>query len=102
LLCFVNFIVWLAAWYIAAKVHGELIALHYSVDFGINLIGSPKKLYIIPLLGLLIIVINFILLCAIAGHKDRRFASHILLAGALLSNIILLVSLVSIYLVNFR
>jgi len=40
----------------------DLFILHYNVDFGINLVGRVERVYIMPLFGLLILIINLFLL----------------------------------------
>jgi hypothetical protein len=97
-----NLAIWLSTRYIAKAIGSELIALHYNVDFGINLIGEATKIYIIPFLGLIIILINLVLLNIVSRHKDRKFLAHILFLSALISNLILLAGLASIYLINFK
>lgn len=98
----VNIMIWLIARFIKANIGAEQAALHYNVDFGIDYYGSAGKIYIIPLLGLVIVLINFSLFAAVSGHKDRKFISHILFTAALASNLVLFVAIVSVYLVNFR
>lgn len=99
-----NLLDWLAAYAINKNVSQNLIVLHYNVDFGVNLIGGAKKIYLIPLLGLIIILINFILLAVIhrQGHGQNKFIAHLLLSGAMLANLFLLAGLASLYLINFR
>ncbi|MEA3398307.1 MAG: hypothetical protein U9R06_01025 [Patescibacteria group bacterium] len=101
-LLIINIFLWLAANYINKNIDSEKIALHYNVDFGINLIGHPKKVYIIPLLGIIFIILNLLILFCIRKNKDRIFIAHILLACALASNLILLVAITTVYLINFR
>lgn len=102
ILLIINIIIWLTARFIDTEIGEELIALHYNVDFGINLIGEAKKIYIIPLLGFLIIIINFIIFGSIGKYRGRVFIFYILFAASLLANIILLMAITSIYLINFR
>lgn len=102
ILLIINIIIWLTARFIDTEIGEELIALHYNVDFGINLIGEAKKIYIIPLLGFLIIIINFIIFGSVGKYRGRVFIFHILFAASLLANIILLMAITSIYLINFR
>lgn len=99
-----NLLNWFAAYAINKNVSQNLIVLHYNVDFGVNLIGGAKKIYLIPLLGLIIILINFILLAVIhrQGHRQSKFVAHLLLSGAILANLFLLAGLASLYLINFR
>lgn len=95
-----NLLNWFAAYAINKNVSQNLIVLHYNIDFGVNLIGGAKKIYLIPLLGLIIILINFILLAVI--HRQSKFIVHLLLSGAILANLFLLAGLASLYLINFR
>lgn len=95
-----NLLDWLVAYAINKNVSQNLIVLHYNVDFGVNLIGAVKKIYLIPFLGLIIILINFILLAVI--HRQGKFIVHLLLSGAILANLFLLAGLASLYLINFR
>ena len=98
----VNISAWLAARYFDFQLDNNLAVLHYNVDFGIDLIGEAGRIYIMPLLGLIIIFLNLILLVSMGKHKDRRFISHLLFASALIANIILLASLGTVYLINFH
>ncbi len=95
-----NLLDWLAAYAINKNVSQNLIVLHYNIDFGVNLIGDAKRIYLIPLLGLIIILINFILLAVI--HRQSKFIVHLLLSGAIFANLFLLAGLASLYLINFR
>ena len=98
----VNFLIW----YISLKIKNysfdELIALHYNVDSGINLIGPVKDIFIIPFLGIIIFLLNFILVLSLNRYKNIKFISHILLLTALLSNIVLLAGIASLYFINFQ
>src|SRR3989339_598593 len=99
---FLNFLTWMAARYIHGEIGSQQIALHYSVDSGIDFYGDIDKIYIIPLLGFFIILINFLLYFNIIIYKDRKFISYILFTTSLVCNLILLISIVSVYLINFR
>lgn len=96
----INLLNWIVAFTINKNVSQDLVFLHYNVTFGVNLIGSVIKVYIIPLLGFIIILINFVLLVFI--HKQSRFVVHLLLTSALLANIFLLIAITLVYLINFR
>ena len=84
-----------------SRVEGEQMALHYNVDFGIDYYGDKNKIYIIPILGIMIAIINFILIVSMSQSRDRRFIGHILMVTALISNLILLTAIISVYLINF-
>jgi len=102
ILILINLSLWLIAGYINNNLNSDQIALHYNVDFGINLIGRSGKIYIIPIISLIFAVLNLSILLSLKRNKERVFAAHILLASALASGIILLVAIATVYLINFR
>ena len=105
LFIFINGLNWLFSYYIYSNIlpkTRELIALHYNVEFGVNLIGDARNIFVLPSLGLLVIVLNFSLLLAIYKLKNSKFLGNFLLLPAFISNIYLLIGLVSIYLANFK
>lgn len=92
---------WIGSYIINLKSSADsIVFLHYNVDFGANLIGEVKKIYIIPLLGLLIFLFNFIL--SVRFYKYNRFIPHILLSSGVVVNVTLLISIYLIYLINFK
>jgi hypothetical protein len=97
-----NLLIWFLALFVNYNVSQSLIVLHYNIDFGVDLIGEAKRLYIIPLLGLVIILINKILLMTLFKNEHFKFISYLLLLSALFVNFILLIALSIIYLINFR
>lgn len=101
LLVLINILNWAAVFYIDKKITDEEIALHYNVDFGIDYYGDISNLYIIPLLGMIFILFNIIMLGLLVQQKDKPFLLHLLLGTALVSNLILLMSIVALFLVNF-
>ncbi|RLC36761.1 hypothetical protein DRH27_04755 [Candidatus Falkowbacteria bacterium] len=103
ILFIINLTCWFFARYINSAIDQAQIALHYSVDFGIDLYGDIKKIYILPLLGIIIIIVNFVILSVLArfNTKDINFNSHLLFLAALISNIMLLGAIISIYIINF-
>lgn len=98
----VNFLIWITARYIDSEIDEPQIALHYNVESGIDYYGDINKIYILPFLGFVIFLINYVLCANFSRHKDRRFISHILLSTTVIANIILLGGIVSVYLVNFK
>ena len=99
-----NVAAWITAYYIKRTINLPQIALHYSVDFGIDLYDNASRIYIIPLLGVIIIVVNYLIILFLGKFKqsETKFICHLLSATALVAHIMLFVALVSIYLVNFR
>lgn len=98
----INILVWLIARFIKVSTGTNQIALHYNVDFGIDFYGNAVKIFIIPVLGLIIILFNFLIIMFLQRNKDIILISYILLIVALLSNIVLLAAISSVYLINFR
>jgi hypothetical protein len=104
ILIFISILTNAAGWYFAylinSNITSERTILHYNVDFGINLIGTEKQLYIIPLIGLLIFLINFFILPIYYNQKEIKFLSYFLYTASIITNIFLLLAEVSIYLIN--
>jgi len=98
---FFNLTLWFIAYIIYSQSSDTLIALHYNVDFGVNLIGSVNKIFVLPIIGLLIMVINFTVVLSAFRMKSARFLVHVLLFTPVLIHIFLLTAAVSIYLINF-
>lgn len=98
----VNLINWLLAWWLEISVNQDLMILHYNINFGVNLIGEVNRVFIIPALGLIIILINTVLASVNMRHKDFKFITIILQSVALVVNFFLLLALGSVYLINFR
>ncbi len=97
-----NLFLWLSAYSIFIKSNRELIFLHSNVDIGVDLIGEAKNIFIIPILGLIIFLFNLIISSSLVKLKDFKFLSHLLLGSAVMAHVFLLVSLASIYLINYR
>lgn len=97
-----NILTWVFANHININSSQDLVVLHYNVNFGVDLIGSVKKLYIIPILGLIFFAVNLAVSLTLIKHKNFRFISHILFGAIITAHIFLLISLASIYLINFR
>ena len=95
-----NLLIWAITIFIYSKIDLGQIVLHYNVDFGVNLYGDVEKIFIIPIVGLSILIVNLL----IAGnlvHKEK-FIAQLLLVSAFFVNIILLISVGALYLINFR
>lgn len=93
--------IWVFAFLIKTKITEKQIALHYNIDFGIDYYGDINKVFVIPILGLIIALVNFILYSTVSYSKDRVFIAHLLNASAVVSNIILLTAIILIYLINY-
>ena len=97
----VNILAWLSTRFIYTEIDQERMALHYNVDFGIDYYGEISKVFVLPFIGLIIILVNILVYFLLLKHKDRKFISHILFLVAITTNLILLVAIALIYLVNF-
>lgn len=96
----------LLAWWQAISIFGHLsgniLVLHYNVDLGIDLVGSPTQIFLYPLYGLGILALNLIIAASTHHHKDFKIFTHLLLAAAVLFALFLNLVLLFIYLINFR
>jgi len=66
------------------KIHPqeEPIYLHYNIYFGINLIGPYFEIYYLPLSGLVIFLVNF-LLSAIIYNKEKIIVNFLFITNVL-------------------
>jgi hypothetical protein len=97
-----NIALWTFVWLFVRRVGGDLTILHFTVDFGIDLVGEGKKLFMIPTLGLFASVLNFLLLFVFIKNKNFKVIAHLLLAAAVMVNVFLSSALGPIYWMNFR
>lgn len=84
----INFALWLLL-YFRIPIQIEPIVLRFNIYVGINLIGPWHNAFYFPLIGLLIIILNFILARLI--FKKDRLSAHFLMTTALMAQIILLI-----------
>lgn len=92
---------WSSAYIIFNNLGDELLVFHYTVDFGIDSIAKANNIFIIPLFASIISFINFKFKLLVAREPLKGDYYHLLGAGTLVLNIIILLSLMSIYLSNF-
>lgn len=95
-------IAWLESVFIYRNLSGDLLILHYNVDFGVDLVGMPARIFTYPLIGLGVIALNLALAAASHNQKDFRAFVHFLLAAALVFGLFLNLALLFVYLINFR
>lgn len=93
---------WFQAILIKRNFSGEVLILHYNVDFGIDLVGDPVRIFLYPLLGLLIGLLNLALASLIYRHLEFKYLTHLLLGATVVFNCLLASALLAIYLINFR
>ena len=95
-----NLFDWLALIIFLRPPAGTVIILHYNVYFGVDLAGKVLRAYAVPFIGLSILTLNFFL----AGYFYRlkeRIASYVLLISALAVQLSLLISIISVIVVNY-
>lgn len=95
-----NSVNWLLSVLINTTLSADIIALHHNIYFGITLIGSPRQVYFIPLLGLMIIGANSVFSYLI--KEESRFFMYLFAVSSILVNIFLSLGLAAIMLVNFK
>ena len=84
------------------NLSGDLVVLHYNVDFGIDLVANPSAIFFYPALSLAVFLINFLILLFFSRNKNLKILIHYLLSAAVLFSAFLSLVLLSIYLINFR
>ena len=85
----INIAVWV--WiFITIQPQSETIFLHYNILFGVDYIGEWWRVFFMPMTGLLIFVLNFLVGWALF-HKDK-FVSIILNAVNVMCQILVLVA----------
>lgn len=93
---------WLQAVLIKKNLSGEVLVLHYNVDFGIDLVGDPVRIFLYPALGLLVGLLNLALAALIYRHFEFKYLTHLLLGAIVAFNCLMVSALLAIYLINFR
>ncbi len=93
---------WFEAWFIKHNLSGEILVLHYNVDSGIDLIGDPARVYLYPLAGLGVIILNFLGLGLLTSSRIFKTLVHFLFSASVFFAAFLNVALFAIYLINFR
>lgn len=76
----------------------ELLPLHFSVVYGIDVVGSSKQIYELPAAALLILAINFGLAKII--YQEARLFSYFLSVAAGLTQIVFLVAVILLVILN--
>lgn len=83
----INIFFWITVSSLTASSQGS-IPLHYSIYFGVDLLGDRKEIFKLPFISLLFILINFILSFII--YKREKILSYFLVFSAFLIQIFLL------------
>lgn len=97
------FIVHLASWVELAvfvrPVEYDVI-LHYNIYFGVAMIGAWQEMYILPVLGLCIMILNCFFAFFLYRYRER-VAAYIILLSALMAQVGILIACSSLILVNY-
>jgi len=74
------------------------IVLHYNVDLGVDYFGEVKSIFVLPIVGAIIFLLNFFL--ALKIWKKNQALSYFLSTAALLCQCFLFISGIALYLIN--
>jgi hypothetical protein len=95
-----NALIWVGAYLLQRSIGNDLAVLHYNIVFGVDLIGSANRLYLIPTIGLGIIILNGLMVTAVFGSRERML-TMVCLGASIILNFFCLVALYFSYLINF-
>lgn len=76
------------------------IILHYNVYFGVDIIGDWWQAYLLPFIGLVVLIVNMFLSYIFFKQKERVI-SYLLLLASLIVQISALIAAGSIILINY-
>lgn len=74
------------------------IVLHYNVDWGVDYFGEVKSIFVLPIVGTIIFLLNGILALKLWGKN--RILSYFLTAATFLAQVFLIISGLALYLIN--
>jgi hypothetical protein len=81
---FLNLFSWF--WFKSQLPNTSELFLHYNVLFGVDYIGESWRIYFVPLLGIIILFVNFLIGWFL--YKKDKFMAHILNFTTLICQII--------------
>ena len=97
LLCIVlNLVMWVGL-YFSLEPRVEPIALRYTIYFGVDLIGSWWHIYVFPLMGLILIILNAIIAYLIF-IRVKLLSYFLLLTASAAQALLVLVSILIVLL----
>lgn len=102
-LLILSFVSNLANWIllkIFVKPVDHSIILHYNVYFGVDETGNWKNVWILPSIGLFLLIIN-LSLSLYFYRNEERIAGYLLLMATLMVQLSLVVAAVSVILINY-
>ncbi|MFA5961805.1 MAG: hypothetical protein WC848_03940 [Parcubacteria group bacterium] len=96
---FFNLVIWSVLKFYSHPA-GSSIILHYNVYFGVDSIGASREVFLLPSIGFIVLLIN-VLLSFYFYVKKERIASYVLLLAALMVQLSLLISAISVIIINY-
>lgn len=94
---FLNLGIWIIL-YIFIKPSFEPVYLHYNIYFGIDLIGEWYRIYIIPLTGFVVILVNY--LAGAIIYSSKRVLSYLVVIFAIPVNLFLALAAILLAFIN--
>lgn len=79
---------------------GSYVILHYNVYFGVDSMGAARSAYILPFIGTIVLFVNVVLSFFFYTQKER-VASYVMLLTALMVQLSLLISAISVIIINY-
>ena len=94
-----NVVSWFVIWFFLRQSRLQII-LHYNVYFGVDRTGDYEQAYYLSLIGLILLLVNFWLAFYFYNSKER-IAAYVLLLAAFMAQVCLLISIISIIIINY-
>lgn len=76
------------------------IILHYNVYFGVDVMGHRGWAYLLPAIGIFLLLINNFLASYFYSNKER-IASYVLLITSLMIQLSLIIASISVIIINY-
>lgn len=77
---------------------GELVPIHYTIYFGIDRLGNWRQLFLVPLSGTVIGIVNTVI--ATLVYRRERVLAYLMEIAALLAQIILSIATLFLIILN--
>ncbi len=97
LVFFLNLLIWVLL-FIKIPHSTEPVVLHYNIYFSIDLIGDWRRVFTVPLTGLIILLINSFLSYII--YQKSRLVAYFLTGASLVLHFFLLIASAAIIFIN--
>lgn len=90
---------WTAIAIFINRLDGDII-LHYNVYFGVDAMGDWRQVFILPIIGIILFVLNAVLAAYFYSRKER-IASYILLLASFMAQLSLIIAAASVMMINY-